>query len=78
MAVVQPRQAHRRTDSCQVAHLGYAVSGRMRVVMDDGSEAEIGRGEVFAIPAGHDAEVLGDEVCVHLGLGHPKGYATPE
>ena len=25
------------TDSCQVQHTGYVVSGRMRVVMDDGS-----------------------------------------
>jgi hypothetical protein len=27
------------TDSCQAAHLGYMLSGRMRVVMDDGTEA---------------------------------------
>jgi quercetin dioxygenase-like cupin family protein len=67
-----------KTDSCQVAHLGYAVSGRMRVVMDDGSETEIGPGEVFAIPPGHDAEVVGDELCDHLGLGQPKGYAKAD
>ena len=67
-----------KTDSCQVAHLGYAVSGRMRVVMDDGSETEIGPGELFAIPPGHDAEVVGDELCVHLGLGQPKGYAKAD
>ena len=67
-----------KTDSCQVAHLGYAVSGRTRVVMDDGSQTEIGPGEVFAIPPGHDAEVVGDELCVHLGLGEPKGYAKPD
>jgi len=29
-----------RTDSCQAAHLGYYVSGRMHVRMDDGEEAE--------------------------------------
>src|SRR3989442_417092 len=29
------------TDSCQISHLGYCVSGRMKVYMDDGSEQEI-------------------------------------
>src|SRR6185436_14213341 len=28
------------TDSCQVSHLGYVLSGSMRVRMDDGTEAE--------------------------------------
>jgi hypothetical protein len=26
------------TSSCEVAHTGYVLSGRLRVVMDDGSE----------------------------------------
>ncbi|MCA1698484.1 MAG: cupin, partial [Actinobacteria bacterium] len=25
-----------QTDSCQVSHLGYVLSGRMRIYMDDG------------------------------------------
>src|ERR687898_189379 len=45
------------TDSCEVSHLGYVVSGRMKVMMDDGSEGEIGPGDAFAIPPGHDAEI---------------------
>src|SRR5919204_529002 len=57
------------TDSCQVSHLGYCISGRMTVHMDDGSELEIGPGDVFAIPPGHDAEVPGDEPCVELDFG---------
>ena len=40
------------TDSCQVSHLGYCVSGRMKIFMDDGSEAEVGPGEAAAIPPG--------------------------
>ena len=28
------------TKSCQTRHLGYVLSGRMHVVMDDGSESE--------------------------------------
>ena len=58
-----------QTDSCQVTHLGYVLSGRMRIVMDDGGEGEIGPGDVFAIPAGHDAEVVGDEPCVMIDVG---------
>jgi hypothetical protein len=32
------------TDSCEAAHLGYFVSGRMKVVMDDGEEMDYGPG----------------------------------
>ena len=63
------------TDSCQVSHFGYVMSGRMRVFMDDGSEGEAGPGDVVAIPPGHDAEVVGDEACVVLDFGEFGDYA---
>jgi hypothetical protein len=63
------------TDSCQVSHLGYVISGRMKVSMDDGSEAEVGPGDVVAIPPGHDAEVVGDEACVMVDFGEFGEYA---
>ncbi len=63
------------TDSCQVAHFGYVLSGSMRVYMDDGSEVEIGAGDVVAIPPGHDAEVPGDEPCVMVDFGEIGDYA---
>jgi uncharacterized cupin superfamily protein len=63
------------TDSCEVAHMGYCISGRMIVHMDDGSDSEIGPGAVFAIPPGHDAEVVGDEACVMVDFGEVGGYA---
>jgi len=63
------------TDSCQVSHLGYVLSGRMRVHMDDGGETEIGPGQVVAIPTGHDAEVVGDEACVMVDFGEFGDYA---
>ncbi|WKX71265.1 cupin domain-containing protein [Streptomyces sp. XD-27] len=53
-----------KTESCQVHHNGFVVKGRMRIRMDDGAEAEIGPGDVFVIPAGHDAWVVGNEPCV--------------
>jgi len=52
------------TNSCEVQHTGYVVSGRMRVVMDNGSEQEIGPGDVYVIRPGHDAWVIGDETYV--------------
>jgi Cupin domain len=63
------------TDSCQVQHIGYVVSGRMKVVMDDGSEAEVGPGDAFVMPPGHDAWTVGDEACVLIDFGGLKGYA---
>jgi Cupin domain len=64
-----------QTDSCQVAHLMYVISGRMRVHMDDGSQSEVGPGDVSAIPPGHDAEIIGDEPCVALDFGQFGEYA---
>lgn len=63
------------TDSCQVAHLGYVISGRMRIRMDDGSEREMGAGDAVAIPPGHHAEVVGDESFVFLDFGEASHYA---
>jgi EutQ-like cupin domain len=52
------------TDSCQVQHAGYVVSGRMHLVMDDGSEQDIGAGDAYVIRPGHDAWIVGDETFV--------------
>jgi hypothetical protein len=52
------------TDTCQVHHNGYCVSGRMHVLMDDGAEADVGPGDVFVISPGHDAWIVGDEPFV--------------
>lgn len=66
-----------KTDSCQVHHIGYVISGRLTVQMDDGSTAEMGPGEVGVIPPGHDAWVTGDEPCVMLDFGGAAVYAKP-
>ena len=50
-----------KTDSCQAAHVGYFVSGRMKVVSDDGEEMEYGPGDFAIMAPGHDAWTLGDE-----------------
>lgn len=65
------------TDSCQAAHLLYCQSGRMRLWMDDGTEAELGPGDVVQIPPGHDSEVIGDEPCIFIDFGEVAAYAHP-
>ena len=49
------------TPSCLMPHTGLVLSGRMRFEMDDGSAADLGPGDVYSIPPGHDAWVVGDE-----------------
>ncbi len=63
------------TDSCQANHLLYCISGRMGVQMEDGTESEIGPGDVALIPPGHDAWVIGDEPCVSVDFGGYAQYA---
>jgi hypothetical protein len=64
------------TDSCQTAHTGYVLSGRMHVVMDDGSELDVGPGDAVVIPPGHDAWIVGDETCVMLDWSGSATYAV--
>lgn len=64
-----------QTELCQVEHFGYVVSGRMRVIMADGSEFEAGPDDLFSLPPGHDAEVIGDEPCVLVDFGQVDTYA---
>jgi class 3 adenylate cyclase len=63
------------TDLCQFHHVGYVVSGRMRAQMPDGTELEMGPEEVFEIPPGHDAWVVGDEPWVAIDFEGMRTYA---
>jgi len=65
------------TDSCQVHHVSYGISGRLKVVMDDGTEMEFGPGDVADIPPGHDAWVVGDEPSVSIDASGGATYAKP-
>ncbi|MFF2195275.1 cupin domain-containing protein [Streptomyces sp. NPDC058157] len=66
------------TDSCQSAHTGYMLSGRIRVVMDDGEAEEYGPGDFMQIAPGHDAWVVGDEQAVALDWTGYGNYAKPQ
>jgi len=66
-----------KTDSCQVSHVGHAVSGRIRVRMNDGSEKTISAGESYTIPPGHDAWVEGNEPFVGIEVLSADVFAKP-
>jgi mannose-6-phosphate isomerase-like protein (cupin superfamily) len=63
------------TNSCQVHHVMYVLSGRMKVVMDDGTEVEVKPGDATDIPPGHDAWVVGNEPCVSIDFAAGNTYA---
>jgi hypothetical protein len=64
-----------QTESCQAAHMGYFVSGRMKVVMDDGEEMEFGPGDFAVMAPGHDAWTVGSEPCVVIDWQGFADYA---
>ena len=65
-------------ESCEVAHLVYVISGKMALRMDDGSETEVGSGDVVSIPPGHDAWIVGDEPFVGIDFQGASNYAKPQ
>jgi uncharacterized RmlC-like cupin family protein len=65
------------TKSCESSHSGYVLSGRMRIVMDDGQQAEVGPGDYVVVPPGHDAWTVGNEACVILDVAGMENYARP-
>lgn len=58
------------TESCQMSHVIYMLSGKLRVRMDDGQEVEFGPGDAGVIPPGHDGWNAGQEPVVWLEIPH--------
>lgn len=65
------------TPSCQFHHQGILISGRMQLILDNGTESTIGPGDVYDIPPGHDAWVVGDEPAVGIEFRHGAAWARP-
>lgn len=63
------------TDSCEVSHFQYHVSGRLAVRMDDGTEFVAEPGDVTSLPSGHDAWVVGNEPVVVVDWFGATDYA---
>jgi quercetin dioxygenase-like cupin family protein len=64
-----------KTNSCQAPHTQYVISGKIKVVMDDGAEEEFGPGDAAEIPPGHNAWVIGDEPVVGIDFTGLREYA---
>jgi len=65
------------TDSCQVHHVGYAVSGQITVRLANGDQASIQAGNSYDIPPGHDAWVEGSEPFVGIEVQSADEFGKP-
>ena len=66
------------SNSCQAPHTQYMISGRMKVVMDDGKEEEFGPGDIAVVPPGHNAWVMGNEPVVAVDFTGFADYAKKQ
>lgn len=64
-----------KTESCEVSHMQYVLSGRIRIKMNDGTEEEYGPEDVAYIPPGHNAWVVGNEPYVGIEFATSANYA---
>ena len=62
-----------KTDSCQLPHTHYVISGRLKVKLDDDTEEEFGHGDIAYVPPGHNSWVVGDEPLVIIDFAGFKG-----
>jgi hypothetical protein len=62
------------TQSCQAPHVGYIISGKMKIVMDNGTEKEVGPGDAMSVSPGHDAWIIGNEACVVIDFTAGEMY----
>lgn len=64
-----------KTKSCEAAHFQYHLSGKLHILMDDGTEMDCVAGDVSYLPAGHDGWVVGDEAVVVVDFQGMLDYA---
>lgn len=66
------------TDLCEAPHFQYHVAGTIRIRMADGTEFDVGPGEVSILQPGHDAWVIGDEPVTVVDWGGAHVWAKHE
>ena len=66
------------TELCEAPHFQYHLAGTLRVRMADGSELDVGPGEVSMLGPGHDAWVVSDEPVTVVDWGGAHVWARPE
>jgi hypothetical protein len=66
------------TESCEMPHASFVASGSLHIVMDDGTELDVGPGDLMVVGPGHDAWVTSEEPCVMYDFGgQDEDYAKP-
>jgi len=66
-----------RTRSCQIHHQGIVLKGRLRVETDAGDVCEFGIEDVYDIPPGHDASVIGNEAFEAIEFASARVFGVP-
>jgi class 3 adenylate cyclase len=64
---------------CQARHIGIVLSGRLGILLRDGTKMEFGPNDVFDVPPEHDGFTVGDEPCVQIewsGIRTFAGFPT--
>lgn len=59
-----------KTDSCQMDHIIYMISGNLAILDDDGQETDYAAGDVGHIPPGHDGWTIGSKNAVWIDIPH--------
>jgi class 3 adenylate cyclase len=65
------------TEWCEARHVGVVLSGRVGVLLRDGTTGEIGADDVFEIPPGHDAWTIGSEPAVVIEWTGFRAWSPP-
>jgi class 3 adenylate cyclase len=65
------------TASCRHHHQGVLLSGRIEFETDDGARRLAGPGDVYEVPPGHNARVVGDEPVVAIEFAGVRGFGKP-
>lgn len=65
------------TPWCLHHHQGIQLAGRLEVTTDTGARRVVGPGEVYDIPPGHDARVLGNEPVIEIEFAGGRGWGKP-
>jgi hypothetical protein len=64
-----------KTDTCQVEHIGYCVSGGLLITHQDGTQQDITPGMVYRIAPGHDGYNKGSEPAVVVEFQGAANFA---
>jgi class 3 adenylate cyclase len=65
------------TRTCQVHHVGVVLKGTLHLETDAGEEFDFAAGDVYDIPPGHDAWVVGDDTYEAIEFAGARIFAAP-